>query len=96
MFVADDSMLKNLKGYLMSRTKSVKIRSFPGASTEDMKDFIKPLLNRDPSHIVLHVGTNNLANHSCNQIVEEMKLLVNMIISQGTGCTISAIITRND
>ena len=66
----------------MSGTKSVKIRSFPGASTEDMKDFIKPLLNREPSHIVLHVGTNNLADHSPNQTVEEMKLLVDMIISQ--------------
>ena len=83
MFVAGDSMLKNLKGYLMSGTKSVKIRFFPGASTEDMKDFIKPLLNRDPSHSVLHVGTNNLVDHSPNQIVEEMKLLVDMIISQG-------------
>ena len=81
VFVAGDSMLKNLKGYLMSRTKSVKIPSFPGASTEDMKDFIKPLLNREPNHIVLHVGTNNLADHSPNQIVEEMKLLVDMIIS---------------
>ena len=96
VFVAGDSMLKNLKGYLTSGTKSVKIRSFPGASTEDMTDFIKPLLNREPSHIVLHVGTNNLADHSPNQIVEEMKLLVDMIISQGIGCTVSAIITRND
>ena len=47
-----------------------------------MKDFIKPPLNREPNHIVLHVGTNNLADHSPNQIVEEMKLLVDMIISQ--------------
>ena len=44
----------------------------------------------------LHVGTNNLADHSPNQIVEEMKLLVDMIISQGTGCTVPAIIARND
>ena len=96
VFVSGDSMLKNWKGYLMFRTKSVKIRSFSGASTEETKDFIEPLLHREPSDIVLHVGSNNLADHSPNEIIEEMKLLVDMIISRGTVCTVSAIIIRND
>ena len=36
------------------------VKPFPGASTEDMKGFIKPILRKDPENIIIHVGTNDV------------------------------------
>ena len=36
IIVAGDTILKNLHGWMMARSKSVKIQSFPGAKTEDV------------------------------------------------------------
>ena len=36
IIVAGDSILENLHGWMMARSKSLKVHSFPGAMTEDM------------------------------------------------------------
>ena len=36
------------------------VKPFPGATTEDMEDFIKPSLRKDPENIIIHVGTNDV------------------------------------
>ena len=46
IIIAGDSILKNLQGHKMSKTSGVKVSSFPGCTTLDMKDHIKPLLRR--------------------------------------------------
>ena len=46
---------------MMSRSKSVKVNCFPGATTADMVSLIQPLIARDPDHIILDVGTNDLS-----------------------------------
>ena len=58
--IAGNSIIKDIKGWLMSRNQRVKISSFPGASTEDMKDFLTPLLRKKPDELIIHIGTNNL------------------------------------
>lgn len=62
--IAGDSVLKHLQGHKMSRNSRVKVSSFTGCTTEDMHDFIKPLLRKKPDEIILHVGTNS--PRSCN------------------------------
>ena len=96
VMIAGDSILKNLKGYLMSRTKSVKVCSFPGATTQDMEYFLKPLMNREPNHIVLHVGTNNLGEQEPQETAEKIQILAKQITELGIGCSVSSIITRRD
>ena len=54
-------MVRNMKGCLMSRRKSVKVQTFPGANTDETEYFIKPLINRNPQNLVLHCATNDLA-----------------------------------
>ena len=56
VIVAGDSMIKNLNGRMMSRKNNVKIHCFPGSTTEDMTDFVKPLLKKNPSHFIFHAG----------------------------------------
>ena len=34
--VAGDSLLKNLKGWMIARDGKIKINSFPGATTQDI------------------------------------------------------------
>ena len=77
--VAGDSLLKNLKGWMMARDGKIKINSFPGAATQDMHHYLKPLLARKPDHVILHCGTNNLmssldAEDVANKIIELGKI----------------------
>ena len=54
VFIVGDSILKNLQGRKISRSAKVKVSSFPGCTTMDMRDHIKP------DAIVIHVRTNSL------------------------------------
>ena len=80
----------------MSRNKSVKVHSFSGATTEDMESYLIPLINKKPDHILLHVGTNNLAIDTPEVIVEKLLRLVNMITSKDIQCSVSELIIRDD
>ena len=46
--IIDDSLLKDIKAFKMrnalSSNEKIYIKSFPGATTEDMRDYIKPSL----------------------------------------------------
>ena len=36
------------------------VKYFPGATTEDMEDFIKPILRKELDNIIIHVGANDV------------------------------------
>ena len=73
VFIVGDSILKNLQGRKISRTEKVKVSLFPGCTTMDMKDHIKPILRRNPDAIVMHVGTNSLrSSASVRDCAEEI------------------------
>ena len=97
VMIVRDSIIRNLKGWMISRTKTVKIHSFSGANTKEMEYFLKPLLERKPSHIILHVGTNDLAQgSSCNEVAEKIINIGRNIVNKGTAFTISMLTTRSD
>ena len=47
---------------IAKRDRKVKVKIFPGATIDDMYDYIKPLLKKCPDDIILHAGTNNTVN----------------------------------
>ena len=98
VIVAGDSLLRDIKGWLMSRSKQVKINSFPGATTSDMFDLLKPLLKKDPDHVILNIGTNDLQDTGLTprDIVHDIVCLAKYITGQGIKCSISGIIFRDD
>ena len=55
IIIAGDSIVKDIKGWLMSRQKSEKMYSFSGADTADMEHFLQPLINKKPDQIILHI-----------------------------------------
>ena len=51
-----------MNGREISRSSSVKIRSHPGATTEDLIDYVRPTARKNPKMMVIHSGTNDLTN----------------------------------
>ena len=68
VIVCGDSMLNNIEGNgLSSKSVKVTVKNFPGADTQDMTDFIKPLLKKSPKSLVVHAGTNDITS-GCNTL----------------------------
>ena len=55
--IIGDSILSGLREYKMSRRKTIKVRTFPGATINDMKFFAVLLLKKKPDKVIIHVGT---------------------------------------
>ena len=53
--VTEDSMFGKIDETQMSRKFNVKVRTFPGAKTEDMFHYLVPLLEKIPDCIILLV-----------------------------------------
>ena len=78
-------MTRDLKRWLMARDKAVQVYTCPGASCEDMENYLVPLTNRKPDQILLHVG---IAIKICH--------LATRITSNNIGSVVSTIIRRGD
>ena len=56
--------MKHINGWDLSKKLNPKckvmVRSFPGATTQCMNDYVKPSIRAQPDHFILHVGTNDL------------------------------------
>ena len=80
----------------MSRTKAVKSYSSSGADTDDMKYRLQTIIKRNPHHIVLHCGTNDLAWRTPEEITTNITGLVKEIKGNNIECSVSAILKRSD
>ena len=56
--IAGDSIIQNISGWSLSKTNKVVVKPFPGTTTEDMEDFIKPIVRKDPENIIIHACWN--------------------------------------
>ena len=70
---------------------------FPGATTQGMKDYIKPTIARKPDMVILWTWTNDLNNNqnpsdTANKIIS----LAENIKIGGAEVSISFLITRGD
>ena len=58
-----DSVVIHVTGYELSRKVEnckVYVKIFSGAKVMCMEDYVKPTLREMPTHIILHVGTNDV------------------------------------
>ena len=60
VFVVGHSMLNNMSERGISKQHSVKVRNFPGATTEGINEEINDILQSKPGIIIIHVGINDL------------------------------------
>ena len=97
VFIVGDSILKNLQGRKISRSAKVKVSSFPGYTTVDMRDNLKPILRKNPDAIVIHVGTNSLRSSASMCDCADIVNLATMVSKESsTDFAISGIIPRSD
>ena len=83
---------------LSNANNHVVVKSFSGATTSDMEDYLKPIVRREPEEIILHVGTNDLKLMSDELVADGF---INLAIqirenSPSTKVTISSILPRTD
>ena len=61
------------KKRISEKNSNVKVRYFNGALVEDMFYNLVPLMRKNPSALILHVGTNNTVSDSSNVILKKIK-----------------------
>ena len=101
---AGDSMFNQLDerriaNSLMGKYQ-VKVRAHPGATVGDMRHHLTAWLRKKPSHVVIHVGTNDTTNEkkSAEEIYDELVELKSYAESlvPGAKVVISCPIVRRD
>ena len=67
-------MLESLVELKMSSKRVVKVRKFPGATTDDIYHYLMPLIQKQPDNVILHVGTNASSCNSSEIVNNILKL----------------------
>ena len=93
--ILGDSIVKNIQGHKLGKAVSyrVVVKPFPGATTEDMRHYIKPTLDKSPDQILLHVGTNDLKNLQPNEVADKVADLARAVDKTSTTIELT---TRGD
>lgn len=99
--ILGDSMVKHINGWEMAKKVNtdckVFVKSFSGATTQCMVDYMKPSIRTQPDHFILHVGTNDLtSNTPSDEIARNIINLASEMKSEKSDVSISTIITRAD
>lgn len=99
--VLGDSLVKNIQPHkvkkCMKPTDKIYVKSFPGASTMDMKDHSKPSQRYQPDLFILHTGSNDLrSTKSPEEISDEIINLAMELKTDENEVVVSGIICRDD
>lgn len=99
--IIGDSMIKNIKGWNMNKSLEndfVVVKSFSGATTDCMNDYIKPSIKQKPDRFIVHVGTNDLRSQETPSSIA--KSIIDSVMScnekANVPVAVSGIITRAD
>ena len=96
-----DSMVKHIEGWKMRKAlrngENVVVHSFRGATTDDMKSYILPTKRRNPGHVVIHVGTNDLeSDKPPKEIAKDIHDIAQSLKTNDKMVTISGLVPRGD
>ena len=95
--VIGDSIIKGLnEREIRTNNHEIKIKSHPGASSEDLLDYIKPELRKSPEKVIIHVGTNDLKKNI--KTIDNIKQIIDYAGSKSpnTAISVSLMTIRND
>ena len=100
VYILGDSIIKHVKGYTISSSLDnckVYVKDFPGARVRCMQDYVRPTLRENPDHIIIHIGTNDLASNTpAEKVAESIIDLASTLKSDSCSVAISSITVRND
>ena len=72
----------------------MKVKSFPGATIEEVYDYIKPLLKKCSKNIVEHIGTNSTVNETSRIVLDKLLSLKAFVEKTLPDCNV--LISRTD
>lgn len=76
----------------MNVNKKVVVKSFSGATTACMEQYIKPSLRQKPNELIIHTGTNDLSsNKTPSQISKSIIDLAVTFANLNTKVAVSSI-----
>ena len=94
-----DSMIKHIDPKKLSQRHVHKF-SYPGKTTAEIAEAVDNIAvaSADPSHVIIHTGTNNLPSESADSCVADIKNLVLKVKSKFPNSSIglSGIVYRED
>ena len=96
--IVGDSMIKNIDPRKLSR-KQVNKFSFPGRRAEEIASEIRNINTQlQPTHVIMHAGTNNLPSDTSDQCIKNIKGLCSKVKDKFPQAKlgISSIILRKD
>ena len=90
-------VLKKTEHRTSRQWRKFKVKSFPGATIQDMYDYIKPLLKKC-SKIIWHIGTNNTVNETSRIALDKLLSLKKFVDKALPACNvcISNLTLRKD
>ena len=92
-------MLRYQRSKFLSKNNNfVNVRFHPGSTTEDIVDFIKPVIRKKSDPVIIHAGTNDLTNdtNTMKQVCKIAKTIQEMEDSDKIGIDFSGIMQRAD
>ena len=97
--VLGDSILNGVIQEKLSRPgRPVKVHNFRGATLDDMKYHVIPIIRKEPSFAILHIGTNDAPHTTSKEILDQILELKALIIKELPTCrvVISTPTVRSD
>ena len=81
--IIGDSIIKNIQPGKLTRNKKVHKYTFPGKTADEIEKEINfDNLKTIPSHIIIHVGTNNLPLETATECAQKIENLATKIKTQ--------------
>ena len=94
--IAGDSMLNGIHEKGMSKNYRVKVNNFPRGTSATILENIDQLVKSKPDCLIVHAGTNDLANGT--NLLNQVKKIVKHFktVSRSTKIVSTSIIIRKD
>ena len=98
--IIGDSVIKDLKAHKMntkvSQGDKLFVKSFPGATIEDMNDYAIPTKRRNPDLIIIHAGTNDLRGNTAIKVASDLMKLALDLKTDNNDIMVSGLTSRAD
>ena len=98
IIIVGDSMIKHVNGREVSRDNSVKIRCHPGATADDIIDYVRQTARKKPDMIIIHTGTNDIQNkvNTLQKVRKVITTIKETDVHNEIQITFSSVIHCND
>ncbi len=94
-----DSIIKGIRKNEISqhvKYMSIFVKTFPGATTDDMESYIVPTLKREPDALIIHCGTNDLRKDDPETIAKKITEIAVKSKRIVQNVAVSSILARGD